>query len=115
MSLKIDDLRDLLAQKFSREKKRLKSYGTKTDSFQMANVVVRYVQALMCDSRNRELKRLKKLLRQGDLNKIWKHVRERLKATSRMAKAIRHVAEETEKKRPWKKTVEHKHKHRSKH
>jgi hypothetical protein len=116
VSLKIEEIRDLLAQKFSLEKKRLKTYGTKTDSIQMANVCAQYVRAFMSYARSREGKRILKHVNKRHIinNPLRNYLKERIKATSRMAKAIKHVAEETEKKRPWKKTVEHKHKHRNK-
>jgi hypothetical protein len=105
MARTLDEVKTLLAEKFSLEKKRLKSYGTKTDSYQMANVTAQYVLALMSESRYRELKKLDKLLDtlgEDDNEKVVKHIQERLKATKAMAKAIENVAVENEKKRPWK-------------
>jgi hypothetical protein len=98
-----EEVRELLAAKFSKEKKRLKTFGTKTDSFQMANASAHYVLALMAEARNRELKRLDKKLdtcSNDDNEKVVRYVNERLKATSDMAKAINNHAELTEKKRP---------------
>ena len=70
----------------------------------MANASAHYVLALMAEARNRELKRLYKKLRKWSDNAkivlVDKHVKERLKATSDMAKAINNHAELTEKKRP---------------
>jgi hypothetical protein len=121
-----EEVRELLSQKISKEKKRLKTFGTKADSFNLANAITRHVQALMSESRASELKRLDKKLidihESHDKEKIVRYVNERLKATSDMAKAIQHTAEDTEKKRPWRSEVEqdidkkeHKHKHRHGH
>jgi hypothetical protein len=112
--MKTEDIRTLLAEKFSREKKRLKTFGTKVDSFQLANVVYRYIESMMSDSRYRELKRLiKKYPARGKLQDLYNYIDERMKATKAMSKAIQHVAEDNESKRPWKRKKEHKHKHRS--
>lgn len=119
-----DEIRELLSQKFSKEKLRLKSYGTKASSFDLAHAVARHVQSLMAESRYSELKRLKKVLdkqpSQGDLHKIWEHYRERSRATKAMAQAIQNVADQNEKARPWKRKPEHKkkkhhHGHRRSH
>jgi hypothetical protein len=109
-----EEIRALLAQKFSDEKKRLKSYGTKTSSFDLANAVARYVESLMSESRYKELKQLEKKLGKHDWYKggmdiVRAYIRERKKATKNMAKAIHNVAERDSKNRPWKK---HKHKKR---
>ena len=111
--MKADDIRAMLAEKFSKEKKRLKTFATKVDSFQLANVVYRYVESMMSDSRYRELKRLQKSIDKNGIEagdrELKKYVAERMKATKAMAKAIRHVAEDAETKRPWKRKKEHKH------
>lgn len=113
-----EEIRALLAQKFHKEKLRLKSYGTKSDSFQLANVTARYVQALMSESRYRELKKVndfvEKHARCDPRDELHPYIKERLKATKAMAKAIEHVAEETEKNRPWKRKKEKKKKHHRK-
>lgn len=111
MSITFDQIRDLLASKFSKEKKRLKSYGTKANSFDMANAVARHVQALMTESRASEWRKFKKKIldkqpSQGDTHKIWKYYEERLKATSAMANAIKNMADKAESERPYKR---HKH------
>ncbi len=119
MARKMEDIRLLLAQKFQRESARLNSWGTKTDekaAISFADSVVRFVQALMAESRYRELKRVFKKHAESvykDKHKLDKHflayLQERMKATKAMAKAIEHVAEDAEKKRPWK---YHKHEHK---
>jgi hypothetical protein len=113
-----DQIRELLSVKFSKEKKRLKSYGTKANSFDLANAVARYVEALMAEARSRELVRLDKKLKYHGLYKFDKYgkipikdyIEERIHATSVMAKAIRNEGERNEAARPWKRR-EHKHKH----
>lgn len=115
--MKFEEVRDLLTEKFSDEKKRLKSFGTKASSFDLANAVTRYVQAYACRARYEELKQLGKVLHkqpsQGDTRKIWNHYRERKKATKDMSRAIFNVAERDSRNRPWKrKTHKHKHKHK---
>ncbi|SRR6266436_633861 len=106
---KFEEIRALLALKFSKEKKRLKTYGTKANSFDLANSVARFVIALMCESRYRELKRVKKKFNP-------KYLKERLQATKAMTKVLQDFAEEMEKKRPYKfkKVKKHEH-HESKH
>lgn len=109
-----DEIRGLLSEKFSKEKKRLKTYGTKANSFDLANAVFRYVVSLMCESRYRELKRLKK-------NFNLKYLKERLKATKDMTKVLDNFAKTTEDARPYnpkkhKKEKGHgKHKHNRHH
>jgi len=111
-----EEIRAMLADKYARERKRLKSFGTKTDPFQMANVTARFVLALMSESRYRELKKLKKFIdgKEFKAGKIRDYIGDRLSATKAMSKAIRHMAEESEKIRPWKRKVEKK-KHHKKH
>jgi len=126
---RFEEIRQLLALKFSKEKKRLKTYGTKANSFDLANAVARFVVALMCESRYRELKRLKKVMdkqpSQGNTRKIWEHMKERLQATKGMTKVLQNFAEEMEKQRPYKPKIKkvkkekrhghHKNKHRHSH
>ena len=105
MARTFEDVRTLLAEKISKEKKRLKSYKTKANSFDLANAIARYVQSLMAESRHRELTRV---MKKGFKTKKegWKpvidYVKERHRATKHMAKALNNVAIETEGKRPWK-------------
>ena len=114
-----EEIRELLAKQFHKEKLRLKSYGTRADSFQLANVVARYVEALMAESRYRELKKLSQVIYNDSKHlkharKLLGHVSERMNATKAMSKAIQHMAEDNEKKRPWKRKEKkkyHKHKH----
>lgn len=116
MSLTFDQIRDLLTEKFSKEKKRLKTYGTKANSFDLANVVARYVQALMSDSRRRELKRIEKQFKGKEWARhtLYAYLEERIQATSDMSTAIKNMAVKNESERPYKRKVEkhHKHKHR---
>jgi len=110
-----DEIRELLTQKFSKEKKRLKSYGTKVDSFQLANVVTQYVRALNSEARKSELKYLNKFFDKQKIDpgkRTKAYITERIKSLDQMADLIKRVAEDNESKRPWK---SHKSKHRSKH
>lgn len=106
---KFEEIREFLSSQFSKEKKRLKSFGTKASSFDLANAVARHVQALMTESRNRELVRIRK--RVGTLQivpksraakKLLHYIQERERATRLMVNAIKNVAEENEANRPWK-------------
>jgi hypothetical protein len=77
--------------------------------------VVGHVQALMCESRMREMKRLNKFIHKhgieaGDKD-LKNYVQERIAATRKMSKVIEEFAIKAEGKRPWKSTQEHKHKH----
>ena len=109
-----DEIKEFLAQKFAVEKKRLKSYGTKASSFDLAHAVYRHVEALMCESRYRELKRAFKLAdkhkrvlgTEPTYKKYLYYLQERMKATKAMSKAIENVANTNDKNRPWKRTVE---------
>src|SRR6267154_4384992 len=94
-----DEVRELLSQKISLEKRRLKTFGTKADSFNLANALTSHVMSLMSESRNSELKRLDKHIRNKDIpfrEYGIKYINERLKATSDMANAIQHTAERSE-------------------
>jgi hypothetical protein len=108
---KLEDIRTLLEQKFRKEKLRLESHGEKASSYDLANATVRFVQSLMSESRNSELKRLVKKI--PELSKK-SYYQERLKATAMMAKVIQDFAEKQESKKSWKYKPKHKHKHRSK-
>lgn len=107
-----DEVRAFLAEKFSREKKRLKTFGTKANSFDYAHVITRYVLALMADSRNREIKRsLKFVAAHGRCDprvELEPYLQERLKSTSVMSKAIENMAKDDEANRPWKSKAEQK-------
>jgi|SRR5580704_12799593 hypothetical protein len=94
-----EETRQFLAEKFSKEKKRLKSFKTPTNSFDLANAVTRHVQAMCTDARHRELIRLVKHVPKL---KHSKYINERLTATSSMAKAIKNVADADDVRRPWK-------------
>jgi ubiquinone biosynthesis protein UbiJ len=99
-----EEVRDLLADKFRTEKQRLKTFGTKANSFDLANVIARHVLGLMAESRCRELRKLDKKLdtfSNDDQEKVSKYITERIKATSAMAKIITKYADEAEKNRPW--------------
>ena len=105
---KFDEIRDMFIIKIRREKKRLKSYGTKIDSFQIANVVASFSQALQAESRYSELKRLLKFCRKKKIfptSELSSYLQERVRATKQMSEAIEHSAEHNEKNRPWKRTV----------
>lgn len=104
-----DEIRDFLTEKFTKEKKRLRTYGTKASPFDLANAVTRYVESLMTLSRYKELQRLQKVFDRCDKAKgtdhlyykiTRKHVKERMKATKAMATAIFNVAVKTESQRP---------------
>lgn len=119
-----DEIRDLLAEKFKKEKLRLKSYDTRASSFDLANAVARHVQALMTDSRRRELLRFKDKFEKIDKNALssrsivyntQKYFQERLKATKAMAQALQNVADANEKARPWKRKPEKKKHHTHRH
>ena len=117
-----DEIRTLLAEKFVRESARLKSWGTKTDeksAVSFACAVSEFVRALMAESRGRELYRVKKVLRKwrGETlhRKLKEHVEERIKATKLMSQAIQHMAEESEKKKPFNRKLHKKHKHHRHH
>lgn len=118
-----EEISTMLAAKFKAESNRLKSWGTKTDdkaSVSFAMSVVDFVIALMCESRHRELKRLLKKCPEMDSSKYFarsssKYLRERLKATKHMAKALENFAVANETKRVWKHKSEHKHKHKHEH
>ena len=106
-----EEVRDLLADKFRTEKQRLKTFGTKANSFDLSNVIAKYVLGLMAESRCRELnKAIQKLYKVYDaqdrsynitVRDVNKYLRERSKATSAMAKIITKYAVEAEKNRPW--------------
>lgn len=100
-----DEIRALLAQKFSKEKKRLRSYKTPYASFDLANAVARYVQNFMAESRYRELKNLRQFIEKHHIDvgkRLNAYIMERSKATKLMAKALENEAVATESKRPWK-------------
>lgn len=107
-----EDLRNLLAAQISKEKKRLKTYGTKANSFDLANAITRYVQAFICDGRHREMLRLKKVLdkqpSQGNVHKIYEHNKDRLHGLEVMGKALGNFALTCEKNRPWRSKTEQK-------
>lgn len=92
-----DEIREFLATKFTKERKRLKTYSAHANMYDLANVVSRHVQSLMAESRYSELK---KLVKKRPKLKDDSYIKERLKATSRMATAIQHVADSDESKRP---------------
>lgn len=111
-----EEIREFLSTQFSKEKKRLKSYGTKTSTFDLANSVARHVMALMTESRHSELRNFKKKVldkqpSQGDTRKIYKYINERLHATKVMKDAIENVAKDSEANRPWKSKKVKKHGH----
>ena len=121
MAYTFDEIRAMLAEKFSKEKKRLKSFGTKSSSFDLANSVARHVESMMTASRHSELRRLdnklaanQELLDFGHRKNLMPYIQERLKATSSMAKAIKTAAETADSKRPWGERKK-KDKHRSSH
>ena len=99
-----EEVRELLAEKIRYEKKRLKTFDSKANAFDISNAITRFVLALMAESRASELKRLKKVLdkqpSQGNVHKIFEHYKERFKATSDMSKVLLKYAEAAEKARP---------------
>jgi len=104
MSRTFEEVRALLATAFKKEKERLKSFGTKANSFDLANVVARYVLALMAESRYRELKLFKKKglkTKKEGWTPVIEYIDDRMKATKSMSRAIRHLAEDADSKRPW--------------
>lgn len=122
--MKIEEINQLLADKFKKESHRLKSWGTKTDdkaavSFAMA--VSEFVRALMAHSRHRELRRLFKKCGREEWFQPVDYIRERMEATKTMAKAIENLAVKKESERPYghkEKHHKHKnttHKHKSHH
>lgn len=104
MALRMEEVRELLAQKFALEKRRLKSFGTKSNSFDLANAVAPWVVALMADSRTRELRRLEKWLEKRHIKslKVQKYLASRKRETKLQAQAINNLAKQKEEHRPWK-------------
>lgn len=106
-----DEIKDFLTQKFTIEKKRLRSYGTKYSMYDLAHAVYRHIESLMTESRYRELKRFEKYglhNKKEGWNPVIEYLNERKKATKNMARAIKHVAETNDSNRPWKRKVEKK-------
>ena len=127
-----EEIRELLSQKFSKEKKRLKTFGTKTSSFDLANAVARYVEGMRTDARYGELIRLQKHIDKEHIEigkRLKIYIQDRIHGTEVMAKTFRDVADQTEKARPWRSKTEqaidrkekkerkerHKHKHHHEH
>lgn len=115
-----EETRALLSEKFSKEKKRLKTYGTKASSFDLANAVSHNVRALCSGARYSELKALTKFCEERSIEskRLSQYLTERKQALKTMRDAIQKYADDIEGKRPYKskqhKTKKHKHKHRSK-
>ena len=112
-----EEIRTFLAEKILIEKKRLKSYATHANHFDLANAIGRHVQSLMALSRHSELKRIIKKRPKWSTDS---YLQERLRATKKMSEAIENFANDSDSKRPWrptgmeKKKKHHKHKKHNK-
>lgn len=103
-----EETRALLAEKFSKEKKRLKTYGTKVSSFDLANAVSHNVRALCSGARYSELKALTKFVDKFVEDHpakrlssfVVKYIDERKQALKTMRDAIHKYADDIESKRP---------------
>jgi hypothetical protein len=107
---KFDEIRKMLAEMILKEKKRLKSYSTHANHFDLANALGRHIESMMAYSRHDELKLLVKKYPEYAHKS---HVKERLKATGRMADLLKKTAENLDSKRPWRPTGQDKKKHGS--
>lgn len=107
-SRRTEEVRALLADKFKREKLRLKSYDTKANSFDLAHAVTQYVRALMSEARYYEIRGIQKHIESAfpkkklQLRKLGDYLQERRNALKEMSAAIQHMADDMEAKRPWK-------------
>lgn len=104
-----EEIRTMLAEKITTEKKRLKSYSTHANSFDLANALGRHVEALMTSSRYSELKRIIKKRPKWSTDS---YLQERLRATKKMSEALENFAKDSDGKRPWR-YVDKKHRHHS--
>jgi hypothetical protein len=97
-----EEIRELLAEKIRYEKKRLRTFDSKANAFDISNAITRFVLALMAESRYKELRRLVKHKHRGGNGKYKTddYLKERLKATSDMSKVLKKYAEAAEKARP---------------
>lgn len=98
-----EEVRELLANRIRYEKKRLKTFDSKANAFDISNAITRFVLALMAESRNKELKRFSKKglkHKKEGWTPVIEYFNERLKATSDMSKVLLKYAEEAEKARP---------------
>lgn len=102
MALREEEIRDILAQKFALEKRRLKTYKTKTNSFDLANAVTPWVRAFMADSRVRELRRIQKWMEKEQVKspRVQKYLATRKPIMQRQAQAIQRMAQERQDRRP---------------
>jgi hypothetical protein len=98
-----EEIRTFLAEKIKIEKKRLKSYSTHANPFDLSNAIARHVEALMSSSRYDELKMLEHFLEKKKINsnRLTVYVKDRKKGLKNMKEALNNTAEETDRKRPW--------------
>lgn len=109
-----EEVRALLAEKLTKEKKRLKTYGTRASAFDYANCISHNVRSLCSGARYSELKALTKWLEKNyekafSNSHLTAYLKERKTALKTMRDAIQKYADDIESKRP-RKHKKHKHK-----
>jgi|SRR5579864_1764665 len=99
-----EQVRDLLTKAFSQERKRLKSYGTKASSFDLANVVAKHVLSVMSEARKRELIKLERYMAKHKISskRLYNYIADRKIGLSHMSTALKNDAKLSDSKRPWK-------------
>jgi hypothetical protein len=98
-----EEIREFLAGKIKLEKKRLKTYSAKAGSYDISNVITRYVQSLMADARYSEIQMFEDFSKKKHLksDRLDKYVKDRKKGLKHMREAFLHEDEASEKRRPW--------------
>lgn len=108
-----EEVRDLLVEKIKREKARLKTYGTKTDSFAIAHVLTQHIRAIKAGARWKEIHDLKsrftskygKHPKRKSLEVILSWLMDREKALASIRDALRNDAELRDLRRPRRSSV----------
>jgi hypothetical protein len=103
-----EEIRDLLAYKLKREKARLKTYGTKADSFSLAHAIAQHVRSLRAAARWAEVHEFKRRIikkygkepKKKSLKVVLQWLRERERDLAVMRDALRNDAELRDLRRP---------------
>lgn len=112
MQRTFEEVRALLAEKLRNEKLRLKSYGTKADSFSLAHALTEHVRAMRSDARLEEvneliewlIKTIPKDKRKKQAKVVLAWLKDRRKGLETMRSVLKKSAQERDENRPWKRS-----------